>query len=137
MIEAGYESEHLYILAGISKPYNQFELQLLTDKVLEELNLFNGNNELVIRNYVYYLVSKCVNQPEGYTNTLWELKDICINMDYKREYMDFYLLYYAKADLTTSEVQWYWDGANRENIDQIIKERFQRWLNDFEIEQRV
>jgi hypothetical protein len=44
---------------------------------------------------------------------------------------DFYLLYYAKNDLTEDEVQWYWEGANRENIDGIIKEQFKNWLSKF------
>ena len=33
MMEAGFETDSLYQLAGISKPYNQFELQELTSKV--------------------------------------------------------------------------------------------------------
>ena len=40
--------------------------------------------------------------------------------------MDFYFLYFAKDDLIAADVQWYWDDANRDNIDQIIKERFQQ-----------
>lgn len=36
-IQAGYESDNLYILAGITRPYHQFELQRLTDKVLAEM----------------------------------------------------------------------------------------------------
>ena len=57
MMEEGFENENLFILAGISKPYNQFELQELTTKVLKELNLDYSNQNLVIRNYVYYLIS--------------------------------------------------------------------------------
>ena len=37
MIQAGYESDNLYILAGVTRPYHQFELQRLTDKVLAEM----------------------------------------------------------------------------------------------------
>ena len=36
------------------------------------------------------------------------------------------------AESPVDEVQWYWDGANRENIDQIIQERFKKWLTEFE-----
>ena len=42
--------------------------------------------------------------------------------------MDFYLLYFAKDDLLESDIQWYWDGANRENIDEIIDIEFKKWL---------
>lgn len=137
MIEAGYESEHLYMLAGETKPYNQFELQELTKRVLQDLKLDYSDKDDVIRNYVYYLVSSSIDRPETYYKTLRELRDICIELDLDSEYMEFYLLYYAKDDLTVEEVQWYWEGATRENIDQIIEEKFERWLRDFEQQQRT
>ena len=132
MIEAGYESENLYMLAGKIKPYNQFELQELTDKVLQDLKLEYHDKDLVITNYVYYLISNSINRPATYYKTLQELKDICIQLNMNSKYMNFYLLYYAKDDLRVGEVQWYWDGADKNNIDCIIKEKFREWLNEFE-----
>ena len=129
MMEAGYESANLYILAGLSKPYNQFELQELTDKVLADLNLETSDKLLTIRNYVYYILSTTLNEPSKYLATLKEVKDICIGLDMEKEYMDFYLLYFAKDDLNESENQWYWDGADRNNIDKIIKEKFKKYID--------
>lgn len=129
MMEAGYESDSLYILAGIMKPYNQFELQELTDKVIADLNLETSDKSLTIRNYVYYILSTTINEPREYLTTLREVKDICIGLDMEKEYMDFYLLYFAKDDLNESENQWYWDGAGRNNIDEIIKEKFQEYID--------
>jgi hypothetical protein len=132
MMEAGYESNNLYVLAGVTRPYNQFELQELTNKVLQDLHLDYSDKETVLKNYVYFLISNSIDHPETYFKTLRELKDICIDLDMNPEYMDFYLLYFAKDDLTVDEVQWYWEAANRQNIDQTIKEQFQRWINEFE-----
>jgi hypothetical protein len=129
MMEAGYESDNLYILAGITKPYNQFELQVLTDKVIADLNLETSDKSLTIRNYVYYILSTTINEPCKYLSTLREVKDICIDLDMEMEYMDFYLLYFAKDDLNDSENQWYWDGADRNNIDKIIKDKFQEYID--------
>ena len=129
MMEAGYEAENLYILAGITKPYNQFELQELTDKVLADLNLRINDKLLTIRNYVYYIISKSMNEPNNYLKTLKEIKDICIGLDMDNEYMNFYLLYFAKDDLNESENQWYCDGADRSNIDKIVKENFQKYID--------
>ena len=36
---AGFDTEHLTILAGESEPFNQFQMQELADKVLAELQL--------------------------------------------------------------------------------------------------
>jgi hypothetical protein len=132
MMEAGYQSDNLYMLAGETKPFNQFELHELTRKVLQDLGLSYADKDAVLKNYVYYLIANSVDRPETYLQTLRELKDICQDLDMDAAYMDFYLLYYAKDDLTVDEVQWYWDGANRENIDQIIQERFKKWLTEFD-----
>lgn len=129
MIQAGYESDNLYILAGITRPYHQFELQRLTDKVLDDLNLDYEDKLLMIRNYIYYIISTAINEPSKYLSTLKDIKDICIALDMEQEYMDFYLLYFAKDDLNESEVQWYWDGADRTNIDRIIEEVFENYLD--------
>lgn len=136
MIEAGYESENLYMLAGETKPYNQFELQELTNKVFQDLRLDYSDKDDVIRNYVYYLISNSVEHPETYYKTLRELREICLQLDYDSRYMDFYLLYFAKDDLMVDEVQWYWEGANRANIDQIIRDKFKQWLGEFEQKQQ-
>ena len=132
MMEAGFENENLYVLAGISKPYNQFELQDLTTKVLTELNLEFSNQKLVIKNYVYYLISNSIYKTETYLETLRELKEICIGLNMEDEYMNFYLLYFVKDDLIEQEDQYYWDNATRENIDQIITENFMNWKTEYE-----
>ncbi|MFD1145487.1 hypothetical protein ACFQ4C_30455 [Larkinella insperata] len=134
MMQAGFESDSLYQLAGISKPYNQFELQDLTNKVLKELHLDYSDKESAIRNYVYYLISNAIDAPEKYLETLRELKNICIDLDMAKEYMDFYLLYFAKDDLLEIGSQHYWDGADSANIDTIIKEQFGLWKQQFEAE---
>ena len=132
MMKAGYESDNLYELAGISKPYNQFELQELTNKVLNDLNLDYSDKQLVIKNYVYFIITSSINNPETYIETLRKLKDICIDLNMDNEYFDFYLLYFAKDDLTESENQYYWNGANRNNIDKIIADQFVEWKTKFE-----
>lgn len=132
MMEAGFESDDLYILAGIVPPYNQFELLELTSAVLQDLQLVFIDHEKVIRNYVYFLIKKAIGDPEKQFATLHELKEIYYALDIAKEYQDFMLLYYAKEDLNDSPDQWYWRGATRENIDDIIKTEFQKYTDAFE-----
>jgi len=61
---------------------------------------------------------------------LLKLKDLCLATNYAKPLMDFYLLYFALSDLETSELQWYWKGANRENINKIIDDYFENWLKN-------
>ena len=131
MLMAGYDTEHLAILAGESEPFNQFEMQELTDKVLAELQLDYSDKDLTIKNYVCYLIDKSLDGELDNFKVLDILKDICIELDYEIYLYDFYSLYFAKEDLSHSENQWYWDGATRENIDRIITDYFRTWKTNF------
>ena len=132
MIEAGYEADSLYQLAGTLKPYNQFELQALTTQVLKDLQLDNSDKRKALKNYVYFLISSNVDRPENYLKVLREFRDIYYELDMDSEYQDLALLYWAKDDLLYADYQHYWDGANRENIDTIIKDKFEFLKRKFE-----
>jgi hypothetical protein len=127
MLEAGCETESLVILAGELKPYNQFELQSLTDKIFIELNLNWDNREQTLKNYVCYLVDKALNGKIKFVDVLDLIKDMYIELDNESSLSGFYMLYYAYDDLKYSEHQWYWDGATRENIDEMAKDYFIEW----------
>lgn len=127
MLLAGFETENLIQLAGELEPYNQFELQRLTDKIFEELNLKWDNEEQVYKNYACYLIDQALDGKIQNVNVLDILKDIYIGKNYEPPYSDFYTLYYAQDDLKYSENQWYLAGATRENIDVIIRDCFAEW----------
>jgi len=133
MMMVGFETEHLVELAGIEKPYNQFELKELTDKVFEELNLDFTNQDKVVIDYVTYLAKEVLNDNRDLLKTLREIKDLCIALDYDSKIYDFYSLYFAKEDLNYDTVQWYWNGADRNNIDQICKDYFKEWIKKHEL----
>lgn len=130
MMMVGYETEYLVELAGIEKPYNQFELKELTDKVFEELNLDYTNQDKVVINYVTFLAKEVLNKKRDLIKTLREIKDLCVALDYDSKIYDFYSLYFAKEDLNDDTVQWYWNGADRTNIDQICIDYLKKWINE-------
>ncbi len=134
MMEAGYEVESLYELAGITRPYNQFELQVLTSQVLKDLQLDYSDKSKNLNKYVYFLITSNLDKPENYYKTLRELRDIYYELDMDSDYQDLALLYWAKDDLLYADYQHYWEGANRENIDDIIKEQFELLKRWFETE---
>lgn len=133
MLTAGFDSRNLNILAGESEPFNQFYMKQLTDKVLIELNLDCSDKNRTIKNYACYLIDKSLDGELKNFQALRVLKEICIELEYEKYLYDFYLLYFAKDDLSYSEDQWYWDGAKRENVDEIINNYFENWkLNNCE-----
>ncbi|MFN8359049.1 MAG: hypothetical protein U0264_03955 [Candidatus Kapaibacterium sp.] len=134
MMQTGYEAVTLYQLAGISKPYNQFVLQDLTNKVLKDLELDYSDKRNTIENYVYFLIKSNLDNSEKYYEILKEFIDIYYELDMDSKFQNLALLFWAKDDLIYDEYQHYWDGADRTNIDKIIKEQFEIYIKQIENE---
>jgi hypothetical protein len=60
------------------------------------------------------------------------LRDLCRDRDYDNELYSFYALAYAKQELEEDGVQFYWEGANNDNIVSIIESEFNEWKNKYE-----
>ncbi|MDP4262789.1 MAG: hypothetical protein Q8941_09685 [Bacteroidota bacterium] len=73
-----------------------------------------------------------INDKKELLSTLNILNGIYQELDYREDYHDFFLLYWAKDDLNYSENQWYWEGAYRNNIDKIILDYFKAWKEKYE-----
>jgi len=127
MLMAGFDTEHLRILAGENEPFNQFQMQELADKVLAELQLDYSDKDQTIKNYACYLIDKSLDGELDNFKVLKILKDICTELDFEPYLYDFFSLYFAKDDLLHSDNQWYWDGATKDNIEQIITNYFTTW----------
>ncbi len=130
MVLAGFETEHLIELTCLEKPLNQFELAGLTDRVFEELQLDVTDREKILSNYVSYLGEQVLAGEREILSALQDIYEVWLLVGYEPKGYDFYCLYHAKADLEIAEVQWYWEGATRANIDQICEAYFRKWLQE-------
>lgn len=130
MLEQGYDTPHLRILAGELPPFNQFEMQSLVDNVLEELNLDWSDRRIALENYTIELLRRMLQGEAATRFALAELKYICVELDYDMSIYDFYLLDYAHEDLQSAETQHYWPDTDRSNIEQRIKERALSWIEE-------
>jgi hypothetical protein len=77
MLIAGFDTEHLTILAGESEPFNQFQMQELAEKVLVELQLDYSDKDQTIKNYACYLIITAPTQKAGFRvpkTVLWLIK---------------------------------------------------------------
>lgn len=134
MLQHGYETENLIILAGLTPPYNSFYLKEITGKVLKELDIRVGSDEQSIKGFAYYLVHQSLEEKLDKIIVLKILKDICVRLDYEKSLYPFYLLYFAHQDLLVQPVQFYWEGAHPGNINEIIEKHFINWKFEFEKE---
>lgn len=131
MLMEGFDTEYLVILAGMSSPFDQFEMQRITDKALRENDLHYSDKNKVITQYVHYLLEKGIKGDIPSFTILTILKEIYLELDYEGSLQQFYLLYYAKDDLQYSEDQWYVNGVDRNNIEEAIMIYFTEWLEEY------
>lgn len=131
MMMSGFDTESLVILAGISYPYNQFELQALTAKVFDELHLDYSDKIKVLRNYVCYLVNKILVLEIPVSKALGMIRDIYYELDYAEWLQEFYLLWCAQDDLLYSDDQLYWSGATRDNFESVVIDYCKNWKTSY------
>jgi len=129
MLLAGIETESLLILAGMEEPLDYFEMRSLTEKVFDELGLAHSNKNEILKLYASYLIKQNLDGKIKSSLVLSNFKDIYIELDYYPPLSDFYDFYFAWKDLQYDTVQWYIDGVDRANIDQVIDEYFREWIS--------
>jgi hypothetical protein len=130
MLQAGHDTLHLAILAGATEPFNQFEMAATVDKALAELGCDWSDREAVIRNYVAELLHQMPAREIASRDALRVLADMCLELDYPSDLLEFYLLSLAQDDLRTSEAQRHWPGATRENIEETIRQHATQWFQE-------
>src|SRR5688500_4000874 len=108
MLMAAYDTEHLRILAGVVKPYNQFYLQNRANKVLLELKLDLSDTRSVLLNYTYYLITVAINKKKSIDLVQEKIYDLYYYKDeWSPDYLDFMCLFWARNDLKHDEYQHY------------------------------
>lgn len=128
MLVQGRDGDCLEMLASMSTPFNDFEIADYRDRALVELQIEDVSKTQAAMMYAIELAQSAYTGQIDLVSALRSLKDICVECNYEKNLYDFYLLYFAYDDLQSSEVQWYWDGANRGNIDSIIRDRIHSFL---------
>ncbi|SNA74739.1 hypothetical protein [Flavobacterium psychrophilum] len=129
-------SESLFILAGISKPSQYFEVKKYLKKALNELNIKALDKEDAILSYSTYYIKK-IAKSENIEQNLKLIHTFCQDNDENSNIFDFSMLYWAWDDFKYGEeYTHYWENANRHNINEIIIEVAKKWLskNEKEIE---
>jgi hypothetical protein len=137
MLEAGFETEHLVVMAGIGNSENFFYVQDLATKVFAELSLNWASQEKIANDYALHLVEDALAGNRPHSTVVTELKDVYNDFGRPSHLSPFYLLYWTVEDLKTDDVQWYWEGATRENIQAIMRDYFREWATGRQYESQL
>jgi hypothetical protein len=128
MLESGHDGSYLQRLAAMSPPHNHFEIAALRDRALEEQGIAAVTHRDALTLYARELLRNALADRETIENAVAEVACLCWTNDYIKELFDFYLLHFAYEDLRDEEIQWYWDGATRANVQSLMRERAERFV---------
>jgi hypothetical protein len=128
MLQLGHETPSLLILAGLTKPTNQFEVRDYLKRALSELKLSEKTADDATLSYSSYYITRIAAGQEVKRN-LGMIYEFCLKRNYEKIIYDFYLLYWAWDDLDYgNEYQSYWPDADKTNIEKIVVETAKKWV---------
>jgi len=128
MIAIGYDSPSLLILAALNRPTNYFQTIEYLNAALKELRLEVKTGIEGVVSYSSYFIKR-IAEGEQVKENLKAIYKYCQAHDYESLIYDFYLLYWAWDDLDYgNECQYYWEGANKDNIEAIVVKTAKDWV---------
>lgn len=126
LLEKNASTRNVEILAGMTPPFNPFEMSALRDRVLEDLGVPELSRDEAVVAYAAELAADAVADDRSPFTLLKELSELCIAEDYLRELHNCYLLSNAWEDLLDRSIQWYWEGATLDNIESLARAELAR-----------
>ena len=131
MLELGYETPNLLMLAGCDKTTSYFEVKPYLENATKELGLKMKNGDDGVISYASYFIKE-ISEGRKVRLNLAELYKFCQQRDYEGIIYDFYLLHWAwdQIDYDVTNQNHYWEGTNKENIEQTAVKVANDWLNE-------
>ena len=136
MLEKGDDSPSLRILAGLdSEIISPFEIEEYLLESLNELDIPILEEDAAIQSFTYELITEMINHEIEQEDALYLLREISIKTNRPSHLSDFYRLYYAIDGLKYGAESTHWYGATKKNIEKIILETAQEWLEEYKSDQ--
>lgn len=127
-LECGIETEHMLILASFSKPVTRDEIKPYVTGALRDLGLEEKYGSYSVLSQTHYYLEQILDDYEIRAH-LRRLYELCMKLDFDKELINFYKLYHAWIDLETEGHNFYYEEATLENIELILKEEAQKWID--------
>ena len=121
LIRQGKETDNVLMLASFTKPIDRFDIipyvtAVLNDFGLEELDY---KNAMIAK--AHFHLAEILND-NSIRKNLRSLQELCIDNNYQPGLMNFYLLYFAWDELEELGINYYFEGASLNNIEEILKD---------------
>ncbi|MBL7663817.1 MAG: hypothetical protein JNM93_01695 [Bacteriovoracaceae bacterium] len=130
MIEAGIITDDICVLASLTFPQNQFEMEELTNKIFNELSIETTNFWTITTNYIESIRKSLQNNKQvNLAETMDLLSKLCIFSDYHNKLKSFYLLRddWLRVESAYSRGETDWSGYKPEDFPELSKKLLMNW----------
>lgn len=130
LIRQGKETDNVLMLASFSEPLDRFEIRPYVTNVLDDFGLEELDYKRAVIAETHYYLNEILNDKEIRKN-LQSISNLCINNDYEYGLMDFCLIYYGWEELEEIGENYYFEGADLENIEEVLKNKARKWIDKY------
>lgn len=130
LIRQGKETDNVLMLASFSKPIDRFEISPYVTNVLNDLGLEELDYKSAVIAETHYHLNEILNDRQIRKN-LQSLYQLCVDNDYESGLMNFYLIYHGWDELEEIGVNFYFDGADLDNIEEVLKKEAIKWIDKY------
>ena len=130
LIREGRETDNVLMLASFSEPIEKYEISPYITAVLNEFGLEELECDDALIAQTHFLLIKILRN-EAIRENLQSLIQVCINNDYDKRIMDFYLLFHGWWELEDIGANYYYDGADLSNIESVLKLEAKIWIDKY------
>ena len=123
MLEAGHDSKHLRVLAGIESKSSVFEAEEYFQQTAAELGLEEPSNESAMKAYCIYVAEQIVERKVAARDGVTMLFLVCMDADYPKNLMIWFHPHDACEDLRYGYEPYSYPGLTKMNLEEtVIKE---------------
>ncbi len=130
LIRQGKESENVLMLASFSQPIDRLEISPYVTNVLNDLGLEELDYKSAVLAETHYHLNEILNNREIRKN-LQSLYQLCVDNDYESGLMSFYMIYHGWDELEELGVNYYFEGADLDNIEEELKKEARKWIDKY------
>lgn len=126
----GVETKSISRLAAFEGPVNSQSLRFIVSAALSELGLSekSGSEAWLTRAY-YHMKQILKNNSLRYN--LKALMNLAVETDLEYDLTPFFQLHYAWEELEDLGFNYYYEGADLDNIEQVVKEQAHKWIDKY------
>ena len=130
LIRQGKETDNVLMLASFSEPIDRFEIRPYVTKVLNDFGIEELDYKSAVIAVTHYHLNEILNDRQVRKN-LQSLSQLCVDNEYKYGLVNFYLIYHGWDELEEIGVNYYFEGADLDNIEEVLKKEARKWIDKY------